>query len=91
MADIYDVTIKVVSQQGTCNAGHKVGDEWIMKNDKTPGGICAGAFCTIFPDSRVLSFGGVFPWSTDPDVGRVTCPDANNPVVFEIRRLKQNV
>ena len=88
MADIYDVSIKVVSQQGTCNAGHKVGDEWIMKNDRTPGGICSGAFCTIFPEARVLSFGGAFPWSTDPDVSRVACPDANNPVVFEIRRLK---
>ena len=88
MAEIYDVLIKVVSKQGTCDAGHRVGDEWVMQNDKTPGGICGGAFNGIFPEARVLSFGGVFPWSDDPDMNQIACPDAKNPVVFELRRLK---
>ena len=88
MAKIYDVSVKVLSQEGTCGAGHKVGDEWIIKDDITPAGICGGAFCVIFPETRVLSFGGTFPWAKDDlDVHRVACPDYKNPVVFELRRL----
>ena len=88
MAKTLDVSVKIVSQEGTCAGGHKIGDEWIIKDDKTPGGICSGAFCAIFPEVRVLSFGGIFPWAKDdPDAHRVACPDARNPVIFELRRL----
>lgn len=85
MADSYDVQVKVISQKGTCGAGHKVGDEWIISG-KTPEGICLSAFNTLFPATRVLMFGGSFPWSRDPDVASAACPDAANPVVFELRR-----
>jgi uncharacterized repeat protein (TIGR04076 family) len=34
-------------------------------------------------------FGGSFPWEKDPDVTTVACPDPDNPVVFELRRLRQ--
>ena len=44
MAETYDVSIKVVSQEGTCAGGHKVDDEWVIKDDKSPGGICMGHF-----------------------------------------------
>jgi len=57
MVETYDVSAKVISVEGTCEQGHEVGDEWIIKDDKTPGGICGGAFCSIFPEARVLSFG----------------------------------
>ncbi|MFC1891325.1 TIGR04076 family protein [Thermodesulfobacteriota bacterium] len=88
MVETYDVSVKVISVDGTCEQGHEVGDEWIIKDDKTPGGICGGAFCSIFPEARVLSFGGTYPWAKDdPDVHRVACMDAKNPVVFELRRL----
>jgi len=30
MAEIYVVVVMVVSQAGTCHAGHKVGDEWVI-------------------------------------------------------------
>ena len=88
MAKRYDVVAKVVSQEGTCAAKHKVGDEWILAR-KTPEGICLYAFQTLLPDARVLMFGGVFPWATDPDVATVVCPDADSPVVFELRRLQK--
>ena len=86
MAEEYDVAVKVVSQTGFCVAGHKVGDEWVLKN-KTPEGICDGAFAALFPFKFVLSLGGTFPWSTEPDVIEVPCPDPANPVVFQLRRL----
>ncbi len=86
MAERYEVTVKVVSQKGTCAQEHKVGEEWVIGN-KTPAGICLSAFDALYPAARVLMFGGSFPWDTDPDVTTVACPDAENPVVFEMRRL----
>ena len=88
MAERYDVAIKVISQKGTCHAEHKVGDEWVFK-DKTPEGICLGAFSSLYPSVRVLMFGGSFPWASDPDVATEACPDPKNPVVFEVRRLRK--
>ncbi len=39
----FDIKVKVVSVKKPCNAGHKVGDEWIFKDGLTPAGICIGA------------------------------------------------
>jgi len=88
MTESYDVAIKVVSQKGTCRLEHKVGEEWII-SQKTPEGICLSAFNALFPNVRVLMFGGTLPWETDPDVTTVACLDAENPVVFELRRLRK--
>ena len=80
-----DVIAKVISQEGTCGAEHRVGDEFII-GQKTPPGMCSWAFCTLFPFAEVLQFGGSFPWEEDPNKATVACPDPANPVVFELRR-----
>ena len=88
MADRYAVKAKVISQKGTCVYNHKVGDEWTISLT-TPAGICMSAFNSFFPDLRTLMFGGVLPWSDDPDAVTVACPDAKNPLVFELRRIRE--
>jgi len=88
MTERYEIAAKVVSQKGTCAAEHKVGEEWVI-GGKTPQGICIGAFDSLYPYVLVLRFGGTFPWETDPDVTTVVCPDPENPVVFELRRLRK--
>ena len=88
MAERYEVAVRVVSQKGTCAQEHRVGEEWVI-DKKTPADICLAAFDVLYPFARVLMFGGAFPWETDPDVTTVACPDAENPVVFELRRLRQ--
>ena len=88
MAETYDVRVRVISQKGTCGAGHKVGDEWVIAS-KTPEGICLSAFNALLPNLRVLRFGGSFPWGNNPDVSTLACPDAENPVVFELRRVRK--
>lgn len=80
-----EVTAKVISQKGTCSAGHKVGDEFVI-GDKTTPGMCSWAFYTLFPFAEVLQFGGSFPWEENPNRATVACPDPSNPVVFELRR-----
>jgi uncharacterized repeat protein (TIGR04076 family) len=87
MAEMYEVIARVISQKGTCGAGHKVGDEWVISG-KTPEGICLSAFDALSPATRVLIFGGSFPWGNDPDVTTIACTDAANPVVFELRRVR---
>lgn len=88
MADQYDIKIKVVSQKGECGACHKVGDQWTITG-KTPEGICLYAFNVLYPNIRLMAYGGILPWEKDKDATTVACPDGANPVVFEIRRTKK--
>jgi len=87
MVEERKVVATVVTQKGTCAAGHKVGDKFVM-GDRTPPGMCSWAFYAIFPFAVVLQFGGSFPWGKDSDKITAACPDPENPVVFEIRRLQ---
>jgi uncharacterized repeat protein (TIGR04076 family) len=80
-----DVIARVISQKGTCAAGHKVGDEFVI-GQKTPYDVCSWAFYTLFPFAEVLHFGGSLPWEEDANKTTVACPDPENPVVFELRR-----
>ena len=90
MAEEFDVAVKVISQKGTCGAGHKVGDEWVIGMKSPPEGICLPALNALYPTLQVMRFGGVFPRSPDPDIARhEACPDPNNPVVFELRRIRK--
>lgn len=80
-----DVIAKVTSQKGTCTAGHRVGQEFII-GQVTPPNLCSWAFYSLFPFAQVLQFGGSFPWERDKNKAIVACPDPDNPVVFELRR-----
>ena len=83
-----EVIARVILQKGTCAAGHKVSDEFVI-GEKTAPGLCSWAFYTLFPFAEVLRFGGSFPWEKDADKTTVVCPDPGNPVVFELRRSKR--
>ena len=87
VAEQYEVLARVVSQKGTCALGHKVGDEFLIGH-RTPAGMCSFAFDAVFPFAAVLQFGGSFPWENDSDKTTLACPDPDNPVVFELRRLR---
>ena len=88
MAERYNIQVKVISQKGTCVIGHKLGDEFLISRT-TPEGICLSAFNAFFPAMRTLMFGGTFPWSDDPDTATMACPDAENPVVFKLTRIRE--
>ncbi len=88
MAERYNVQVRVISQKGTCAIGHESGDEFLISRT-TPEGICLSAFNAFFPAMRTLMFGGTFPWSDDPDTATMACPDAENPVVFKLTRIRE--
>lgn len=88
MTERYEIAVKVISQKGTCHAQQKVGDEWVMGR-RSPEGICLMALHTMYPNLRVMMFGGVIPGDANPDVHEETCPDTKNPVVYELKRLRK--
>ncbi len=81
------VSATIISQEGKCEAGHKVGDKYVV-TDKTPSGMCTWAFYTIFPFVSALQVGGSFPWEKDKDTAIVACPDPANKVVYELKRIR---
>jgi uncharacterized repeat protein (TIGR04076 family) len=84
------IQVKIISAEGKCPNGHKVGDEWII-NRKTPAGICLTAFCNLMNPIRILECNGSYPMYKDPDSYQTCCPDIHNRLVFEIRRLPEKV
>jgi len=83
------VIAKVKSIKGTCGLGHKVGDEAKFTETGIEGKICIHALYSMLPAVFAMMYEAQFPWLKDPDVKTHACPDAANPVVFEIRRIRE--
>jgi uncharacterized repeat protein (TIGR04076 family) len=81
-----EIVATVISQKGTCSAGHKVGDKFVI-GQTTPPGLCSWAFNAIFPFAEVLQFGGSFPWENAKDEATIACPDAESATVFRLKRV----
>jgi uncharacterized repeat protein (TIGR04076 family) len=85
----YKVVAKVISQKGTCSFGHKVGDTVVFDGETVDGRVCFSALYSFIPKVFAMHHGVNFPWLDDKDVIHAACPDAYNPVVFEIRRVRE--
>lgn len=87
----YDVKLVVKNQKGTCVAGHKIGDEILISFEKNEinGKICLHALYSVLPKVYAMAFGAEFPWLKNPDVSTHACPDASNPLTFEVRRIRK--
>jgi uncharacterized repeat protein (TIGR04076 family) len=86
--DGYTVIARVIRQEGRCAAGHQIGDEVVFDGLTVQGKICISALYSMLPKIFAMRYGATFPWLEDPDVATHACPDAWNPVVFEIRRIR---
>ena len=85
----YRVEVKVISQNGTCHFGHQVDDVIVFDGETIQGRICMSALYSFMPKVFALRYGADFPWLKDnKDVSTHACPDAFNPVVFEVRRIR---
>lgn len=85
----YKVELKVIKQEGSCSFGHKVGDVIVFDERKIGGEICFHALYSVLPKVMAMRYGAEFPWLKDKDVATHACPDAYNPLVFEVRRIRQ--
>lgn len=86
------VNVKVISQKGTCEAGHQVGDEIIFNWDthKIEGTICLHALYSMLPKIYALAHGADVAFAVAEDGSRVArhaCPDGCNPVIFELKKI----
>lgn len=80
------VTAKVISIKGECGI-HKMGDSCTFTDTGVQGRICIHAMYSVLPKVFAMMYGAKFPWLKDPDIATHACPDASNPVVFEINRI----
>ena len=86
---VTSVVVKVKSIKGTCGLGHKVGDVVTITESGIDGNICIHALYSMLPAVFAMMFEARFPWLKDPDTKTHACPDAANPVVFEITRIRK--
>lgn len=84
----FTIVARVIRQEGRCAAGHEVGDEVVFDGQTVQGKICIHALYSFLPKVFAMRHGAEFSWLEDPDVATHACPDAWNPVVFEIRRIR---
>lgn len=49
--------------------------------------MCTLGYNALFPALYALKFGGSFPWEPEEGMTRISCPDPEVIVVFELRRL----
>ncbi|NIM89788.1 MAG: TIGR04076 family protein [Candidatus Aminicenantes bacterium] len=83
------VKAKVKSVKGTCGLGLKVGDVVKFTETEIKGKICIHALYSMLPAVFAMMYDAKFPWLEDPDTKTHACPDAVNPVVFEITRIRE--
>ncbi len=85
----YTIVARVIKQEGQCAFGHQVGDEVVFDGETVQGKVCISALYSFMPKVFAMRYGAEFPWLEDRDVSTHACPDAWNPVVFEIRRVRE--
>lgn len=83
------VQAKVISQKGSCALGHKIGDVVEFTESEVKGKICIHALYSMMPAVFAMLFDAQFPWLKDKDTKTHACPDAYNPVVFEITKIRE--
>jgi uncharacterized repeat protein (TIGR04076 family) len=81
------IIARVIQQEGYCAACHVVGDEVVFDGMTVQGKICIHALYSFLPKVFAMMYGAEFSWLEDKNVATHACPDAWNPVVFEIRRM----
>ncbi|OGR37242.1 MAG: TIGR04076 family protein [Desulfovibrionales bacterium GWA2_65_9] len=82
------VIARVIAVNSACTIGMKPGDEFELSTHK------CGDFCGLFYSNiarwvTTLQLGGTFPFGDDPDVQVWDCPNAQNRVRVELRRIRE--
>lgn len=84
----YDVEVAVKSQKGKCAFGHKPGDKIRFNGRTMSGKLCYTALAVMIETISALMYGMDYPWQ-EGDTLELACPDATNPVVFTLKRVKK--
>ena len=89
----HSIVVRVLSVEGHCEFGYQPGDQIVFDGERIEGRICLHALYSFLPKVFAMRYGASFPWLDDEhqDVSAHACPDAYNPVVFEVRRIRHTV
>jgi uncharacterized repeat protein (TIGR04076 family) len=84
--------VGVISQEGHCEAGQKVGDVIVFDWDthEIEGRICLHALYSAMPKIYALAHGADVAFAESEDGSRVSrhaCPDGYNPVIYELKKI----
>ncbi|MCK4300478.1 MAG: TIGR04076 family protein [Planctomycetes bacterium] len=82
----YKVTVTCKEVKGHCAAGQEVGDTATFEGINVQGRICIHSLASMMSKVFAMQQGVNFSWLEDPNLATHACPDAYNPVVYEIRR-----
>ncbi len=82
----HDVSIKVVSVEGSCPQGHKIGDEYFLNTQDTEV-LCPASFNSIYPFIQMLYKDVQVPWAKEKDSAFVHCPD-HEGIIYKIQKYK---
>jgi len=85
----YTIEVTVKSQKGKCAFEHRVGNKIVFDGRSVKGDICYSALMVLLPKIHAMRYGVEFPWAEDKEIIFNACPDAENPVVFEIKRIRK--
>jgi uncharacterized repeat protein (TIGR04076 family) len=83
------VTVKVISVKGECVQGCKPGDIATITERGVEGHLCIHALYAMLPAAFAMLYDVEFPWLSDKDRKTHPCPDAANPVVFELTKIRE--
>ncbi len=86
---MYKLEATVIEQKGFCVAQHKVGDKIDLNDIKAPP-ICRPLLNALNAQAMTLKYGGDMPWLKDKDTTKIACPDPENPIIVEIKRVKMD-
>ncbi len=82
----YRVIVTCKEVKGKCAAGQEVGDTATFEGINVQGRICIHSLVSMMSKVFAMQQGVNFSWLEDPNLATHACPDAYNPVVYEIRR-----
>ena len=72
--------------KGHCAAGQQAGDKATFDGMHFEGRLCIHSLASMMSKIFAMHQGVDFGWLENPDVSTHACPDAGNPVVYEVRR-----
>lgn len=82
----YRVVVTCKEVKGHCAAGQQPGDRATFEGMNFGGRLCIHALVSMMGKVFAMQQGIHFGWLADPDLATHACPDAANPVTYEIRR-----
>jgi uncharacterized repeat protein (TIGR04076 family) len=83
----WQILCRVIKQEGTCGAGHKIGDKILFTGDEVKGKLCMSAMYSMIPKVYAMMYNARFPWLKNQCISTHACPDGFNPVLFELTRI----